>query len=49
MDEDEYSKIVRQRQEDDWIIDDGKARIVLLVDLSGKKSDLGLGMKRKKL
>ena len=24
VDEDEYSEIVRQRQEDDWIIDDGK-------------------------
>lgn len=26
VDEDEYSKMVRDRQEDDWIIDDGKLR-----------------------
>ena len=24
VDEDEYSEIVRQRQEDDWIVDDGR-------------------------
>ena len=24
VDEDEYSDIVRQRQEDDWIVDDGR-------------------------
>ena len=27
VDEDEYSDIVRQRQEDDWIVDDGKITI----------------------
>lgn len=24
VDEDEYSEIVRRRQEEDWIVDDGK-------------------------
>ena len=30
VDEDEYSEIVRQRQEDDWIIDDGKYTLNVL-------------------
>lgn len=28
IDEDEYSKMVRERQDDDWIVDDGKLRVV---------------------
>ena len=47
VDEDEYSEIVRQRQEDDWIIDDGKARIFLLVDLRGKKIRFRVGDEKK--
>lgn len=27
IDEDEYSKMVRERQDDDWIVDDGKLRV----------------------
>lgn len=28
IDEDEYSKMVRDRQDDDWIVDDGKLRLI---------------------
>lgn len=28
IDEDEYSKMVRERQDDDWIVDDGKLRFL---------------------
>ena len=28
VDEDEYSEIVRDRQDDDWIVDDGKFTLI---------------------
>lgn len=28
IDEEEYSRMVRERQDDDWIVDDGKLRVV---------------------
>lgn len=28
VDEEQYSKLVRDRQEDDWIVDDGEAQSV---------------------
>lgn len=28
IDEEQYSKIVRERQDDDWIVDDGKLRFI---------------------
>ena len=30
VDEDEYSRIVRNRQDDDWIVDDGKQFVLFI-------------------
>ena len=43
VDEDEYSEIVRQRQEDDWIIDDGKYTHYVLMDSSCWFDTINLG------
>lgn len=31
VDEEQYSKLVQERQEDDWIIDDGKAQLFFII------------------
>lgn len=31
VDEEQYSKLVQERQEDDWIIDDGKTQLFFIV------------------
>lgn len=31
VDEEQYSKLVQERQEDDWIIDDGKTQLFFVV------------------
>ena len=36
VDEGEYSDLVRQRQEDDWIVDDGEILVVFISSLSKK-------------
>ncbi len=34
VDEEQYSKMVRERQDDDWIIDDGQSNVHTSADLS---------------
>ena len=36
VDEEEYSDLVRQRQEDDWIVDDGEILVVFIGSLPKK-------------
>ena len=36
VDEGEYSDLVRQRQEDDWIVDDGEILVVFISSLPKK-------------